>query len=317
MAPPSCCLSLATTFFTVFVLLPVATPAAPTQVKQRLLQRPADGTVKRGFLQAEGGEVGAAGAEGDAKKRPAMDIPFFSEDADRMAEMPPYRKDTEARTSLPGNPVCNPRCQYTCGHKECDQTCEPLCLPPKCETLCMKSADKCETRCAKPKCAVICPTTDCLNGDCPKCRTICSQPACTTSCGGSCHSVCTQPQCSWKCKVGSCPKPDCKMTCSGFTQCHENLPSGVPQAASQKLPLMPGMDIKSQANASLDPKVLLKPAKPPPPEALKNTMSKPHMSIGHRQVEKIMSTTISPVEKLKMRWQAEDLVADNARIFER
>lgn len=249
-------------------------------------------------------------------KAPALNVAWFAEDAAKIAQMPPYTPDQKVKAHLPGDPMTcgQPSCFYSCGKRECDQSCEPLCLPPKCETLCSKSEDKCNTRCSKPKCAVLCPTAllqsaDCPNGKCPKCRTLCAPPACTTSCSGSCHSVCTQPQCSWKCKAGNCPKPDCKMSCSGFHQCREKLDGNL-----TKVPLMPGMDIKAKAVASMDPTVLTQPAQAPPPEAAK-TMPLTHSesSLGHQQVPSPKQAP-SPVTALKMKWQAEDLVDQNDRL---
>jgi len=247
-------------------------------------------------------------------KDPAFNPAWFTEDSSRLAQMPAYKSSSQV-DHMPGDSVCNPKCGYTCGKKECDQTCEPLCLPPQCETLCMKSEDTCTTRCNKPKCAVICPSSvePCPNGDCPKCRTVCAPPACTSSCSGSCHSVCSQPQCSWKCKTESCPKPDCKMTCSGFSECHDKFPN----ANLTKVPLMPGMDIKAEGRASMDPTSLMKPVDAPPrivsevlPQKLEGS------SIGHQEVP-VPRTASGPVSKLKTKWQAEDLVHENEQLLRR
>jgi len=274
--------------------------AAPTRAQQKL--QPA---AKAELLQAA--------EDAQDKKRPAFNPTWFSGDSERLAQMPPYIP-TKGIDKMPGDPVCNPKCGYTCGKSECDQTCEPICLPPQCETLCMKSEDKCETRCNKPKCAVICPASaqDCPNGDCPKCRTICAPPACTTSCSGSCHSVCTQPQCNWKCDRGKCPKPECKMSCSGFDKCHDHFPK-----VGAKVPIMPGMDIKAEDKASMDPAVLTEPVVAPPPQG-PQTLPQMHAesSIGSNLVPKA-ATTPSPLTKLRMKWEAQDLVSQNERLLRR
>jgi len=279
--------------------------AAPRTVERapRLRLRPA---TKAGLLQAE--------EDAKHEKKPAFNVGWFTEDHRRLAQMPPYIP-SPAHDHLPGDPVCNPRCGYACGTSECDQTCVPLCLPPQCETLCMKSEDKCNTRCNKPKCAVICPAAaePCPNGDCPKCRTICAPPACTTSCSGSCHSVCTQPQCTWKCKLGDCPKPDCKMTCSGFAECKDHFPN----TNLTKVPIMPGMTIKAEDKASMDPATLMEPVKAPPPEGPK-VVPQMHKesSLGYNEVP-VARTTPGPLRRLKMKWQAEDLLDQNERLLRR
>jgi len=262
----------------------------------------------------------AAKADKALLQAPAFGTEWFAGDSRRMAQMPPYIPSKALENSA--NRVasaCNPKCGYSCGKSECDQTCEPLCLPPQCETLCMKSDDKCETRCNKPKCAVICPTDLCPNGlDCPKCRTICAPPACTTSCSGSCHSVCTQPQCTWKCDRGKCPKPECKMTCSGFDKekCHDHFPN----TNLTKVPLMPGMDIKATDKASMDPKTLYDKQTPPAPGPLDGpqVLEQPYAesSLGHAKIPKV-STSPSPMTLLKSKWKAEDMVTDNERLLRR
>lgn len=285
---------------------------------QSLLRRPGAASAKAssGLLQALARKHGAA--------KPAKDIGFFSEDADKMAQMPPYltahaghlaknrNPALGSRYAVPGAKVCDPKCSYSCGHRECDQACEPQCLPPKCETICMKSADKCETRCAKPKCAVICPATvECSDGNCPKCRSLCAPPACTTSCSDSCHSVCSKPRCRWKCHVGKCPKPSCKMACTGLEPCSEFMAKNL-----TKVPLMPGLDIKTEARASLDPQVLATPPKAPPPPgfAVAPTIH-PESSLGYENVP--VYTPVPPVQALKMRWQAQDLINANERLLRR
>jgi len=245
--------------------------------------------------------------DGFADMRPAFNSQWFAEDADRMGQMPPFPP--------PRDKVCKPICTYSCGKSECDQKCEPLCLPPKCETICTKSADKCDTRCNKPKCAVICP----LQPECPedhacpksKCRTICAPPACTTSCSGSCHSVCSQPQCTWKCQAGTCPEPKCKLNCPDIRKCQDKF------QGEGKVPLMPGMDIKEEARASLDPSVLNEPVQaPPPPAPERLKQSHRESSIGYEGVNAMMKTP-SPVKKLKMQWEAEDLHDENELIMRR
>lgn len=239
-------------------------------------------------------------------KEPPLNAAWFSEDAQRMSQMPPsHAPDSEAKAALLGDSVCNPQCFYSCGRSECDQACEPLCLPPKCETLCAKSEDKCNTRCGKPKCAVICPTGSCVGSNCPKCRTLCSPPVCTTSCSGSCHSVCSQPQCSWKCKAGSCPKPDCKMTCSGAGKaCQEKFAQG---ASRSKVPLMPGMDMKAEGVASLDPTVLTQPSEAPASEGAKVSPADHSEAPVSPQSVPVSSTGgAASVRFLKQKWAAED-----------
>lgn len=286
-----------------FATFAVVATAAP----QRLLARPH--AEAKALLQ---------GTEEGKDKKPAFDPMWFAEDQRRMAQMPPYIPSSKAKDHLPGDPICSPQCGYTCGHSECDQVCEPVCLPPQCETLCMKAEDKCSQKCAKPKCAVICPSSvmPCANGDCPKCRTLCAAPACTTSCSpGSCHSVCTQPQCSWKCKAGKCPKPECKMSCTGFDKCHDKFPN--PDLT--KVPIMPGMTIKSEDRASMDPMSITKPAVAPPlkvPEVITQKAGGAESSLGYQDVPK-PQTTPGPVTKLKMKWEAQDMLEENERLLRR
>lgn len=283
---------LAAALATASVVFAAATP-------QRL--RPA---AKTGLLQTE---------DGFADMRPAFESQWFAEDAQKMEAMPPFPQ--------PKAKICKPICTYQCEKSECDQTCEPVCLPPQCETLCTKSADKCETRCNKPKCAVICPLEpECpQDSECPKskCRTICAPPACTTSCSGSCHSVCSQPQCNWKCKapLDSCKKPACKLNCPDVHKC-----DGRDQDrfdGEGKVPLMPGMDIKSQDKASLDPTVLTQPVEaPPPPQPQVIPQAHKESSLGFQDVPPPM-TTPSPVKKLKMRWKAQDTQEENESLLRR
>jgi len=291
----TCLLSFHSSFQTLVVLL------GATCVTATLLRSDPSAAAKAELLQASTNET---------QRRPAMGIPFFSEDSARMAQMPLY-PNTSQKRHVPGSPICEPRCFYTCGHSECDQSCEPVCLPPKCETLCTKSADKCETRCAKPKCAVVCPAgADCEGGYCPKCRSICAPPACTTSCSDSCHSVCAQPQCTWKCRLGNCPKPECKLKCDGLSPCRD-----FPQRNLTKLPRMNGMDIKSMGRASLDPTVLAVPPVPPPEGERIMPTSQPQSTLNMDVAPEFK--TISPVKALKMEWEGSDMVEENARLLRR
>lgn len=265
-------------------------------------REPKAASPKSGLLQASSNETR------EAQQRP-LGIDFFSEDADRIAQMPPYiPKKLHA---------CEPRCFYTCGHSECDQSCEPVCLPPKCETLCTKSADHCETRCAKPKCAVVCPQgadyrelQQPFCKDCPKCRTICAPPACTTSCSDSCHSVCAQPECTWKCKLGYCPKPSCKLNCENLSPCHD-----FPHRNLTKVPRMLGMDIKNVDKASLDPTVLATPVLQPTEDERVMPTSQPQNTLKEDFAPE--SKMVSPVKALKMQWEANDMVEANARLLRR
>jgi len=274
----------------------------------------------------------AAKADKALLQAPMFGTEWFAGDARRIAQMPPYipSKVDKYPGGNPQHAPCTPKCGWGCGKSECDQTCEPLCLPPTCETLCMKSDDKCETRCNKPKCAVICPSAaaPCPSGDCPKCRTICAPPACTTSCSpGSCHSVCTQPQCTWKCDKGVCPAPECKMTCSGFEgNCKDPFadPFSALPKKEEKVPLMPGMDIKSKGKASMDPKTLYDKQTPPAPGPLDGpqVLQQPHggaeSSLGHQKTNGLGNQPPpSPMTLLKSKWKAEDMVTDNERLLRR
>lgn len=203
---------------------------------------------------------------------------FFSGDADKMAEMPPYDK-VQVASGDKGAPkwepdaACAPVCNWRCGPKaECNQAevCEPQCLPPSCKTICKKSAGLCQTRCSKPQCAVVCPEQGCPSSNCPRCGTVCSQPNCTTMCGDDCHSVCEKPQCTWKCHAVACGvKPTCHLKCDGLTKCDRvsNDVVWVPTAP-------PGSDVASMGEASLDPKDLVKKVTAPPPWTLQLTTPK-------------------------------------------
>lgn len=79
---------------------------------------------------------------------------------------------------------------------------------------------------------------------------------------------------------------------------------------------MPGFDVKSRDRASLDPTYITKPAQAPKPFGWEVMPTRhPESSIGHGQVTS--KPTISPVEALKMKWDAEDLVAENTRLLRR
>mmetsp|Transcript_138156 Transcript_138156/g.257790 ORF Transcript_138156/g.257790 Transcript_138156/m.257790 type:complete len:280 (+) Transcript_138156:130-969(+) len=241
--------------------------------------------------------------------RPAESPDFFTEDERKLAEMPPYAPDPQGDPEL--SSICEPRCLYTCGTKECDQVCEPMCAPPQCETVCTKSADKCETRCGPPRCAVVCPSTSCRGGNCPKCRTVCSPPACTTECTDDCKSVCSKPSCTWSCHVGKCPKPDCKMNCVGTRRCRSGLP---PPRSAMKVPRPANSKVVSEGVASLDPTVLATPPTPPPAV----TLPPPSADLEAAQ-EKLrpITTTMGPVEALKKKWQAEDYRTEEMRLLRR
>lgn len=240
----------------------------------------------------------------------AQPLDFFREDSRKIAEMPPYAPDAQAKPQVDTG-ICEPRCLYSCGTKECDQVCEPLCAPPQCETVCMKSADKCETRCGPPKCAVVCPSSKCLGGNCPKCRTVCSPPACTTECTDDCHSVCSKPSCTWKCHAGQCPKPSCKMSCVGTRRCRSGLP---PLKSEKKVPRAAGSTVVSEGVASLDPTVLATPPIPPP------VVTAPPPSADLEAARQKLSPVVQgpgPVQMLKRHWQVEDDNIEQMRLLRR
>lgn len=225
---------------------------------------------------------------------------FFSEDTEQMQQLPTYAPQPmrwadlpEVRQSLAAqrtaqlravaksgsegsgpapaageyrnaSEVCAPRCGWECASKECNQVCEPSCAPPECKIMCGRDVSLCETRCGPPQCAVICPPTDCPSGGagCGKCRTVCSPPVCTTNCGDNCQSVCEKPRCSWACHEGACPKPACKLNCTGFEPCKRTF-----QYANSSVPdPYPGEEVEAvtEGVASLDVAVLAAPATPPP-----------------------------------------------------
>lgn len=262
----------------------------------------------RGHFEDHG--TGAQLADRVTDGHPGKTNKFFAEDAQRIAEMPPY-VDPSGRTQQ--NPpadslVCAPSCEYSCQNAACDQVCEPVCAPPQCETMCEKTADKCETKCGDPPCAVVCPTADCKNGDCAKCRTVCGEPQCTTMCSNSCHSLCAKPRCDWKCKPGpECQKPSCEMKC---TNMHQNC--AMPFRNTTVVP-PPGKQVIGEGFASLDPSTLANgPGTAPPPWEVP-----PHSSTIPRWLDLKKTTTaepevvttssrFGPVYDLKMKWRAED-----------
>lgn len=256
--------------------------------------------------------MGLSESAADVFSGPQRPPDFFSEDPQKMAEMPPYAPDPQASPELQDvASICEPRCLYTCGTKVCDQVCEPKCAPPQCETMCTKSADKCETRCGPPQCAVVCPSTTCKGGNCPKCRTVCSPPACTTECTDDCHSVCSKPSCTWSCHVGKCPKPDCKMNCQGSRRCRSGLP---PLKSTQKVPRASGSKVISEGVASLDPTVLATPPTPPP--AVAHPPPAHDLEAAHQKLWP-GAPTDGPVRALKKRWQAEDYRMEEMKLLRR
>jgi hypothetical protein len=80
---------------------------------------------------------------------------------------------------------------------------------------------------------------------------------------------------------------------------------------------MPGMDIKAEDKASMDPAVLTQPVVAPPAEGPK-TIPQTHAesSLGFQNVPKA-ATTPSPMTKLKMKWEAQDLINQNERLLRR
>jgi hypothetical protein len=102
------------------------------------------------------------------------------------------------------------------------------------------------------------------------------------------------------------------MSCSGFSECHEFFPN----KNITKVPIMPGMDIKSEDRASLDPMVLTEPVVAPPAEPQVIPQQHKESSMGYQNVPGAMATP-SPVEKLKMKWTAEDLIDRNERLLRR
>mmetsp|Transcript_25268 Transcript_25268/g.71992 ORF Transcript_25268/g.71992 Transcript_25268/m.71992 type:complete len:272 (-) Transcript_25268:84-899(-) len=163
---------------------------------------------------------------------------------------------------------CDPHCGWTCGPSpKCNQVCEPVCAPPVCRTLCGRNPDTCETRCGGPQCAVICPQEEegcpAAGPACGKCRTVCSPPVCTTDCGDDCRNVCEKPLCSWKCRLPSCPKPRCQLTCNGFAHCAATFqPSNATMPPPYPEEAVVGV---TMGIASLDPSSLMKRVTPPPP----------------------------------------------------
>jgi len=223
-----------------------------------------------------------------------------------MAEMPPYTiQHVDKSDSLyPGAEICDPQCKWTCGpQKECDEVCEPVCLPPQCKLLCHSLVKTCETRCGAPSCAVVCPTASCKNGDCPKCRTICGPPACTTQCGEDCQGICSDPQCTWKCHPGTCPKPTCKLTCSGIKSCATKFPP----ARMNKVPLMPGQEVINEGKASLNMAKAMDPGQAPPLWITTSSTPKAHLFMRRHRTTTVPPVPDGPVRRLKNEWNYEDV----------
>lgn len=249
-------------------------------------------------------------------------LPFFSEDANRMAAMPAYDNVAHARRAgLIPEPkgkgsLCDPQCSWKCGpHIECNQVCEPACAPPVCHTLCSRHSANCETRCGEPRCAVVCPHRDedseCVEGKCKGCKTICAPPLCTTQCGDDCQSVCEQPVCMWKCKEPEvCPKPKCALNCKGFDGCGVLLPP--PHSIKLDERLDPNTKIFSEALASNDPMSVYAPAAAPPAWSM-TTTAEP--TPGARQVkvrapkEEGPTPPPGPVAQLTRKFAEEDAQA--------
>lgn len=239
-----------------------------------------------------------------SSRKPAKPVDFFTGEQDMMAAMPTYTPGApviahngKPNKALwhPAQPACQPKCSWTCGHSECDEACEPVCPPPKCQTMCKPSIEKCETRCAKPQCAVICPSTHCPTGDCPKCKTVCAPPQCTTQCNNACESHCEPPKCSWKCQAASCPQPACRLDCRGSWKCDMDFPDH----PRNKLPVAPGKEVMSSADASLDASSLYKEG-PSPPAPWEVTTTPPPPTAERRP------STIPAVRALTLRMQERD-----------
>lgn len=243
--------------------------------------------------------------------QPAKSVDWFSRDANQMAQMPTYLDDRAI--GPPGDPFCDPRCQYHCGPKECDEVCEAACVPPQCETVCAKSADKCENRCGPPRCAVICPNSDCADGICPKCRTLCSPPLCTTQCSDSCQSVCTPPTCSWKCHPGKCPRPACKLECTGIKRCRQPFPPA--SESREQILMIPGRDVASEGVASLNPASLADAANPMTTTFPEHNVMPTHVPVSSQNAWEPLE--IGPVRALKMKWMADDQRREEKQMLRR
>lgn len=239
---------------------------------------------------------------------------FFTEDAQKIQEMPPY-VDWHRKEPKPTGHGCHPRCEWQCpAATECDQTCTPYCMPPKCQTFCERTdADSCETRCGPPKCSVVCSPGGQLHGDpTGKCQTVCVPPICRTECGkvpGQCQSECEDPICTWKCKLATqCPKPNCTLACSGIKECRELRP--LPQKA-ETLKAPEGSKAITYGPATLDVSILAHPAIPYPAftPTTRSTTSVATTSVVQTHASTtsalVATTTIGPVRRLKLKWAAE------------
>lgn len=81
---------------------------------------------------------------------------------------------------------------------------------------------------------------------------------------------------------------------------------------------MPGMDIKEEARASLDPTFVLTPPEAPPPPGPETIPQKyKESSMGFEDANNMVKTTLSPVKELKMAWEAEDLHSENEKLLRR
>eukprot|EP00928_Gymnodinium_smaydae_P042935 TRINITY_DN28868_c0_g1_i1.p1 TRINITY_DN28868_c0_g1~~TRINITY_DN28868_c0_g1_i1.p1 ORF type:complete len:300 (+),score=36.81 TRINITY_DN28868_c0_g1_i1:152-1051(+) len=252
----------------------------------------------------------------------ALPTDFFVGVSQRMAEMPPPAFTNGGRRPFPGDPLCEPHCGWKCGRSPaCDQVCTPACAPPKCQTVCRRTAETCETRCAPPRCAVVCPDSACKDGKCKKCHTVCGPPLCTTQCGEDCHSFCEKPACSWNCTRGpACPMPSCEMKCTGVGKCATNLHAA--NETRHKAPIFPGKTVVSAADASMDVSSLFAAATPPPAwemptpkPASKRPLLRPRSATATepaRAAPPVRARAAAPlapggpVRALKQRWAAED-----------
>jgi len=277
----------------------------------------------------EGGQLDRSGTTGvgDALQPGWFSEDFFTEDAQKIREMPPYigwsRKEPK-----PTGPGCHPRCEWQCPPTtDCDQTCQPYCMPPMCQTFCARNEeDSCETRCGPPQCSVVCPPGR-LHGDpTGRCQTVCVPPVCRTECGsvkGKCQSECEEPSCTWKCELASaCPKPNCTLRCTGIKECAQ--PRPLPQA--KKLDVPSDHVGVTYGDASLDVSILAHPATPHPeftPTTKSTTTTAAARFAAQAAAPATASTTIAaattmgPVRRLKLRWAAEDkrLSGDDASLI--
>lgn len=249
---------------------------------------------------------------------------FFSEDAQKMQEMPPYMVESNRpQMAKRAGHQCAPQCSWQCPpSQECDQSCEAQCAPAHCKTFCERDdANSCETRCGKPQCSVICPPGLMEQGfgeahlpKGPMCTTVCVPPICRTECGvsngrGKCHSECDDPLCIWKCKPPTqCPKPKCTLQCTGIKECARFRP--VAQESTLHVPS--DHEGVTYGNASFDVSVIESPATPYPeftPPAPKHTVHTEGVPVP-AAVPVTVATPCTlpdgPVRKLKLRWASED-----------